>query len=154
MVEKELKKKQHRLYVICCVLVFMLFLGYTIIWEIDYHKKYGHFKRVRCEVVEHVEEDGETYDVFTFQTDKQVWVKKTTPFKSKYDIGDKFYAYYDTETEIEMIYNIDDRKIILPIITGMFGLATCGVIALYLITYRKNKVKGDDNKSNKKSKTK
>lgn len=141
MTENELKKSQHRLIVISCIMVFLLFLVVTIVWEINYFSKYDNFKRVECKVIEHYEENGKIYDKFVFQADNQEYVEKITPFESKYEIGEKFHVYYDTETVVEVIYKRDSKVVLLPLVTGIFGLATGGVLTLYIITYKKNKVR-------------
>jgi len=135
----EYKKSQHRLIVVACFLVFALFLVYTIIWEIDYLSKYGHFKRATATVVRHYEdeEDGKIYDVYYFETDNKEYVEKITPFESKYDISDTFSVFYDKNTEIEVIYKRNIKFYLLPIITIVFGLASGGLLALYIITYKK-----------------
>lgn len=140
MAQNEIRKSQHRLMMIACILVFVLFFGYTVIWEIDYYSKYGNFKRVKCTVVDHYEENGKVYDVYYFETDKKEYVEKITPFESKYDIDDTFHVYYDENTEIEVIYKRDSRTVLLPVITTIFGLATGGVVTIYILTYKKNKV--------------
>ena len=141
MTEKDMKKSQHKLIVISCIAVFVLFLVYTIFWEVDYFSKYGNFKWVKCEVVEHFEEDGKMYDVYVFETDKKEFVKKTTPFESKYDIGETFHVYYDKNSPSEVIYKTNIKKVLLPVITTAFGIATTGIVILYFNTYKKYKVR-------------
>lgn len=138
----EYRKSQHRLIVFSLLAVFILFLGYTILWEYKYFDEYGNFKRTTATVIEHYEEDGFIFDKFSYLVDDTKEVIKITPFQSKYDIGEKFTVYYDENHEIEVIYKVDSKRWFLPIITAVFGWASLELLCIYISTYgNKNKAR-------------
>ena len=138
----EIRKSQHKLIVFSLLTIFILFLGYTIIWEYQYFSKYGNFIRSKATVIEHYEEDGKIYDKYSYLVDGNKEVNKVSSFESKYDIGDRFYVYYDKNHEVEVIYKVDKKRWILPILTAIFGWASIELLGIYISTYgRKNKVR-------------
>ena len=63
---EDMKKSQYILIIYLSILVFCVLLSYTIIWEVDYHKKYGFFRRADATIVEHKYEDNLVYDIIEY----------------------------------------------------------------------------------------
>lgn len=131
--ERYARKSQYKLLLTLLTVVFLIIAGYTIFWEVRYLIKYNHFQGVEAEVIEH-EIDGEnTYDVITYSVDG-VEYETTTKYQSKNEIGDKIIVYYDTNSPIGVIYSLDYRRYVLPIISILVG----GVYLYFLILYKKS----------------
>ena len=142
--EKEVRRRQSKLLLTIMTLLFLGILGYTIIWQINYYTKYNHFEKVTAEVVDH-EIDGEVvYDVLQYNVDG-VEYRKITSYISKNEIGDKITIYYDINSPIGVIYSLDYRRYVLPIISAMFGAVCVAFYIIYFISYPKDK---KSNKSN------
>ena len=142
----DLKNRQRLILLICSIVVFLVVAIYTIIWEINYYSKYGYFTKATAVVVDYVEIEGKTYDVFEYEVKKDVFSRTHSDWESKYDIGDEFTIYFDENNPIGIIYNRDAKRIILPIISGVMLLVNIGLLVLYI-----DKIKNSTMQTNKKS---
>lgn len=134
--DKEIRKSQHKLILCLILFVFLVMLGYTIIWEIDYYKRYGFFTKTTANVIEHETIEGNEYDVIEY-TVNGVEFHKTTEYLSKNEVGDKIIIYYDETNPIGVIYSIDIKTWLLPVLTSVFGVAIILLIILYINYYKK-----------------
>ena len=137
--EKDLRINQLKLISILFLVVFVFMLVYTIYFMIDYNKHYGFFIKTNAEVIEHKEIDNKIYDVLSFEIDNNVY-KVTTDYVSKNDVGDVVTIYYDETNPLGIVYSLDNRRIVLPILTTSFGVLSIGLFVVYLLIYRSNKI--------------
>ena len=137
MTKYDYKKSQYKMLLTISVLIFVIILGYTIFWHINYNSKYGYFKKITAEVVDFKEEDGQEYAVITYTVDGLEYLK-TSEYTNK-KLHDKVTVYYDENNPVGLIYNRDIRYYLLPIVCAFFGLADAGVIVLYIIHFKKKK---------------
>lgn len=141
---KELRKKQVQLILIILAFLSILFISYTVYWEIDYNKKYGYFKSINAEVVDHNVIDELEYDVLEYDVGGITYLH-TTSYISKNHIEDKITIYYDANNPNGVIYSLDSRRIVLPILSALFLLASIGVYVFYYFVFVRS-VKMDDTK--------
>lgn len=134
--DKEIRKSQHRLILCMVFVVFIVMLGYTIIWEIDYHNRYGYFVKTTANIIDYEIIEGNTYDVIEY-TVNNVEYQKTTEYLSKNKVGDNILIYYDKNNPIGVIYSIDIKTWLLPTITSVFGVVTILLTILYINYYKK-----------------
>ena len=134
--DKEIRKSQHKLILCLVFFVFIVMLGYTIIWEIDYHNRYGYFVKTTANIIDYEIIEGNTYDVIEY-TINNVEYQKTTEYLSKNKVGDRITIYYDKNNPIGVIYSIDIKTWLLPTITSVFGVVTISLTILYINYYKK-----------------
>lgn len=135
--EQDLRKSQYKLIISLLLIIFVAILVYTIIWEVNYQNKYGFFQKTTAEVVDHEVIDNQIYDVIEYTVDS-VDYRKTTSYVSKNNVGDKITIYYDESSPIGVIYNQDNRVIILPIITITFGVVCVCLVITYFWIFKPN----------------
>lgn len=143
--EKELRLNQLKLIVLVVTLIFAFMLIYTIYWLVDYNKQYGFFEKTTAVVVEHQEIDGKKYDLLSFDVDGNEY-RVTTKYESKNDIGDRVKIFYDKNYPVGVIYSLDSRRVWLPILSSIFGMANVGLIVVYILV-RKDVIKPTKSKS-------
>lgn len=131
-IEKELRLNQLRLIVIVSTLIFAFMLVYTIYWIIDYNREYGFFDKKEAVVIEHQEIDGKTYDLLSYIVDNNEF-RITTEYESKNNVGDKVTIYYDENYPLGVVYSLDNRRIVLPVLSSIFGVANVSLIVLYFL---------------------
>ena len=136
--ELELRKQQFRLVLIILAVLFVLFFSFTLYFCINYYKSYNFFNKTQAEVVDHEVIDGIEYDVLEYVVDGNEF-RITSDYESKNHIEDIVTIYYAQDNPVGVIYELDSRRISLPIITLLFGLATIGLFVLYFINYNSNK---------------
>lgn len=139
-IERELRIKQLRLLLIVLLVIFVAMLSYTIFWCTSYNRNYGFFEKTTAEVIEHVEIKDEYYDVLEYTVDGNIF-HKTTSYPSKNNIGDVITIYYDTNNPIGVIYSLDNKRIILPVISAIFGVGVVALIVVYFLLIVGNKPK-------------
>lgn len=141
--EKELRLNQLRLIVIVMSLIFAFMLVYTCYFIIDYKDKYGFFEKATAEVIEHQEINGKEYDLLSYKVDGNEF-RITTEYESKNNIGEKITIYYDTNNPLGVVYSLDSRRVLLPILTSVFAVANIALIVMYILIRKgiigKNKV--------------
>lgn len=150
-IERELRLKQLRLILIIMLVIFVAMLSYTIYWCADYKEKYGFFVETQAVVDSHVEIAGDMYDVLKYDVNN-VTFKKTTTYFSKNDVGDEITIYYDKNNPSGVIYSLDINRIILPVISLVFGVVVTALIVIYyllVIGDKKKKVKHNKKKLQK-----
>lgn len=133
---RELKKKQYLLYIIIMLVLFVVMLVYTVVWCVNYNKKYGFFVKTTATVVEHNSDEGKLYDVLEYYVDGVV-VLNTTSYLSRNEIGDKITIYYDSTNPTGFVTKLDSRRIVLPVITTIYGVASAALTIMYFTTYYK-----------------
>lgn len=138
--EKASRKSQYRLILTIIFMFFVIVMAYTMFWELRYYTKYNHFQKVEAEVISHEIEDEKTYDVIKYSVDS-IEYETVTNYESKNEIGDKIYIYYDINSPIGVIYSLDFRRYLLPIITVMFGGVWTCLLIMYKKSYPKTKLK-------------
>ena len=131
-IEKELRLNQLRLIVIVATIIFAFMLVYTIYWLTDYKKEYGFFQKGEAVVVEHQEIDGKTYDLLSYEVNDNEF-RITTEYESKNDIGDTVTIYYDEGYPLGVVYSLDSRRIVLPILSAVFGVVNVSLVAVYFL---------------------
>ena len=141
--EKELRLNQLRLIVIVMSLIFAFMLVYTCYFIIDYKDKYGFFEKATAEIIEHQEIDGKEFDLLSYKVDG-IEFRITTEYESKNDIGEKITIYYDTNNPLGVVYSLDSRRILLPLLTSIFAAANIALVVMYILIRKgvigKNKV--------------
>lgn len=137
---KVLRKRQYRFFLIILTMVFLVVLGYTIYWEVDYHSKYN-FKKVTAKVIEHVVEGDNVYDKIFYTVNGNGYEKTVTDYTSKNDINDEIIVYYDNDKPNGIIYSLDNRRYLLPIVSVMIGAVTLTFVIMYKMSYPKSKDK-------------
>lgn len=151
---KDLRKKQVRLIIIVLAFLSVVFIGFTIYWEIDYKKKFGYFSKVKAEVVDHAVVDNIEYDVLEYDVGENTY-RHTTSYKSKNHIEDVITIYYDKNNPTGVIYKLDGKRISLPIISSLFMMTSIGVYVFYYYVFIKGSLsKSQSVEENKKSKKK
>lgn len=135
--EREIRKKQYRLYIIILAFLCVVICAYTIVWEVSYYHKYGFFKETEAVVIDHEIDGNLTYDVLSYTVDN-VEFQKTTAYLSKNEVGDTIKIFYDSTNPIGVIYKLDSTRILLPIISVLLLLVLTGFTILYCITFKRN----------------
>lgn len=130
--EQQLRLGQLRMIVFIMVLLFVIILSYTIFWTIDYNNKYAFFIKTDATVVSQVEEDGKVKDILAYTVDG-IEYRTTCGYASKNNIGDIVTIYYDKNNPIGIIFALDSKRIIFPVITGLFGVTCIGLIVVYIL---------------------
>ncbi len=133
--EYHLRKSQNQLIVGMFGLLFVVMLVFTTLWVTKYNRDIADFARAEATIVDHAVDDY-VYDIIEFEV-KNVIYRKTTPYISRNSVNDKIVVYYDTKNPTTVIYGLDARRIWLPIITVVFGMAFVGLIVLHFVTYPK-----------------
>ena len=133
--EQQLRINQLRMIVVIMVVLFVTILGYTIYWSIDYNRKYNFFRKAEAEVVSHIDEEGVIRDVLMFKVDG-IEYRVTASYESKNDIGDNVVIYYDKNNPIGIIYSLDNKRIIFPVLSGLFGTGCVALIVVYIYIAR------------------
>ncbi|MBE5757481.1 MAG: hypothetical protein E7345_00935 [Clostridiales bacterium] len=133
---QKLRQNQFKLILIILAMMSVLFIAFTIYWEIDYNNKYGYFKKVRAEVVDHVVVDNIEYDVLQYSV-RDVVYKHTTEYESKNHIEDKLNVFYDENDPSGIVYKLDNTRILLPVISVLFVLVSSSVYIIYFYIFRK-----------------
>lgn len=124
------------------LIIFLIVLGYTIYWEINYYTKYNHFEKVSAEVIGHDTENGVTYDVLQYFVNGSDY-QSTTPYSSRNEIGDKITVYFDKDNPMGIIYSRDYRRYVLPIISILMGAVFVSFCVIYKISFSKPKLDDD-----------
>ena len=140
---KKLRKKQMQLVLGVLIALVALFISFTIYWEIDYSKKYGYFVKTTATVVDHVVVNNIEYDVLEYEAEG-ITYNHTSSYKSKNHIEDRISIYYDENNPSGVIYKLDSKRILLPLISGLFLIATIGFYIFYYFVFvrsEKNKLK-------------
>lgn len=139
--EKELRLKQLRLVVTLMTLIFLFILVYTIIWTVDYNKYCKDFIRTEAEVVEYKNVDGKQKEVIQYEVDGNV-LNLTTEYDAKNAIGEIITIYYDKNNPLYgVVFELDSRRIVLPILATAFGCVCAGLIVVYIIICKSNIIK-------------
>lgn len=134
---KDLRKRQVQLIIMVLAFLSLIFISYTIYWEIDYNKKFGYFVKIQAEVVNHTVVENIEYDVLEYSVEG-ITYRHTTSYKSKNHIEDKINIYYDKYNPSGVIYSIDIKKVGLPIISSLFLISSIGVCVFYYFVFIKN----------------
>ncbi len=134
---RELKKKQYLMYIIIMLVLFVVMLTYTIIWCFDYEKRYGFFVKTEAVVVGHSTDAGKLYDVLEYTVDDVVLLN-TTSYLSRNNVGDKVTIYYDENNPSGFVTKLDGRRVALPIITSVYGIASMVLTIMYYSAYYLN----------------
>ncbi len=130
--EKEARRGQYKLLLIILSLIFITITAYTIFWEIRYHQKYNYFQRVEAEVSGFdTDDNGDKYAIILYYVNDNKYEKNTDIFLDK-KAGDKIFVYYDENDPYGVIYSLDYRRYLLPVISGVLG----GVLVVFLIMYK------------------
>lgn len=133
--EKKLRLDQLRLLVIIFLIIFAFMLVYTIYWLIDYNKHYSFFVKTKADIVEHKEINDKTYDVISFSVDGNEF-RIVSDYESKNEIGDEITIYYDENNPLGIVYSLDSRRFVLPILTIIFGIASSSLAVVYILINR------------------
>ena len=133
---KDLRKKQVELILLVLAFLSLIFISYTIYWERDYNKKFGYFEKIEAEVVNHNVVEGVEYDVLEYEVDSIIY-HHVTSYKSKNHIEDKITIYYDKFEPAGVIYSLDIKRVLLPIISSLFVIFSIGVFIFYYFVFIK-----------------
>ena len=125
------------MYIVIMLVLFVVMLTYTIIWCFDYEKRYGFFVKTEAVVVEHSTDAGKLYDVLEYTVDGVVLLN-TTSYLSRNNIGDKVTIYYDENNPSGFVTKLDGRRVALPIITSVYGVASMILTIMYYSVYYLN----------------
>lgn len=131
-IEKELRLNQLKLIVIVATIIFAFMLVYTIYWLTDYKKEYGFFQKGEAVVIEHQEIDGKTYDLLSYVVNDNEF-RITTEYESKNDIGDMVTIFYDENYPLGVVYSLDSRRIVLPILSTVFAVTNVALVVVYFL---------------------
>lgn len=130
--EQELRAGQLRIIIVIMVVLLVALLSYTIIWSTNYNKTYGFFKKTIAEVVEQSESDGVVKDVLLYEVDG-VEYRLTGDYNSKNEIGDKVKIYYDKNNPLGVVYKLDSNRVLLPVLTSLFGVGCIILMVVYIL---------------------
>lgn len=134
----ELKKKQYRLYVFIMLALLLVMTAYTIFWCASYNNTYGTFEKTLGKSIELYDSDNEVsgYALEYFDDVNNVTIQNTSSdLANKNNVGEEFWVYYDTENPSSVIKNLDAGRIVLPIITSVYGVACIILTALFIRTF-------------------
>lgn len=132
--EQELRLGQLRMLVIVMVILFAVLLGYTIYWSIDYNRQYGFFEKTTAEVVSQEVVDGKKRDTIKYYVDG-VEYRLVADYSGNKQIGDRLTIFYDKSNPLGVVYKLDSKRIVLPILTGVFGAGCVALVILYILLY-------------------
>lgn len=139
--EKEARRGQYKLLLTILALIFVTITAYTIFWEIRYHQKYNYFQRVEAEVSGFdTDDNGDQYAIINYYVNDNKYEKNTDIFLDK-KVGDKILVYYDINDPYGVIYSLDYRRYLLPIISGVLGGVFVVFLIMYKSSYPKQKIK-------------
>lgn len=130
--EQELRLGQLRMLVIVMVILFTVLLGYTIFWSINYNRQYGFFEKTTAEVVSQEVVDGKKRDTIKYYIG-DVEYRLVADYSENRQIGDKLTIFYDKGNPFGVVYKLDNKRIILPILTGVFGAGCVVLVVLYIL---------------------
>ena len=133
--ERQLRLNQLRLIVGLMAIIFLFMLVYTIIWIVDFNKHYKQFNKTDAEVIEHKEVDNVLRDVVKYKVKGNEYIL-TIEEESREDVGKIITIYYDKSNPLSVVKELDNRRIILPIITTVFGCVCTGLIVVYFVIYK------------------
>lgn len=133
----ELKKHQFRMLIYISILLFVVFAGFTIYWEINYHATLsglldsGEYVQTEAIVIDHTDLDGKTYDVVRFDADG-VDCERVYFEPSNRKVGTRVVVYYEASNpSFGGLMGLSPMRYWFPIITVAFG----GVEAVLLYLY-------------------
>lgn len=129
--EQQLRLGQLRLIVSLMIGIFVVITSYTIYWLVEYNKKYGFFVKTNAEVVEQIEEDGIVRDVLQYKVNG-IEYRVTAEYVSDNQLGDVVKIYYDKNNHLGIVYSLDSKRIILPVLAGLFGAVCVALIVVYI----------------------
>lgn len=134
MIEEEKKLRLQQLKLIVCVMfvLFAFMLAYTIYWIVDYNARFDNCNKTSAQITSHKKIDGITYDVFKYNVEGHEYII-TGDIPSVYDVGEVVDIYYDKDSPICLVYDIDNRQVILPVITSCFGVGCVGLCVVYFV---------------------
>lgn len=136
--EKALRINQLRLIVIISCVIFVVMLAYTINWINEYNKNFENFVATKAVVVAHKEIKGKVYDVLQYNIDSNEH-NVTSEYTSRNDIGDEVTIYYHKDNVLATVCEIDNRTIILPLISTIFGVTSGALLIVYVVIDRNYK---------------
>lgn len=146
----ELKKKQYRLYVFIMLTLLVVMIAYTVFWCVSFNQTYGTFEKTLAKSVELYDMDDEVcgYALEYYDSVNNVTIQNTSSdLANKDNVGDKFTIYYDTENPSSVIKNLNAGRILLPIITSVYGVACIILTIIFIRTfYAKHSTMQSDNK--------
>lgn len=146
----ELKKKQYRLYVFIMLALLLVMTAYTIFWCASFSNTYGTFEKTLAKSIELYDSDREVsgYALEYFDGVNNVTIQNTSSnLANKDNVGEEFWIYYDTENPSSVIKNLDVGRIVLPIITSVYGVACIILTTLFIRTfYTKHSTMQSDDK--------
>ena len=133
----QLKKSQFKMLIYVSILLFLLFAGFTIYWEITYHSNLnklistGEYVEVEARVIDHTTRGNKVYDVITFKADgadhERVYFEP-----SNHKVGSTIVIYYEASNPaFGGLMAKNSMTYWLPIIVVLFG----GIEALLLYLY-------------------
>lgn len=134
----ELKKRQYRLYLFILLTLLVVMMAYTVFWFINFNNTYGTFEKTLAKGVELYDLDDEVYDYALeyYDSVNNVTIQNTsTDLASEKNVGKEFAIYYDTENPSAVVENLDTGRILLPIITSVFGVASVLLTIIYIRTF-------------------
>lgn len=136
---RELKKKQYRLYIYILLILFFVMTMYTIFWCVSFGREYGTFEETTAKCVEILDVDNEVsgYALEYYDSKNNVTIKNTsTDLANKNTVDTTFKVYYDTENPSSVVRSLGVGRILLPMLTSIFGVALVILVVLYIITFR------------------
>ena len=131
---RALRIKQLRLIVVVMFVILIAMVGYTIFWTVNYNTLLKDYEYIEAEVVEHREDSGKPRDVFYYKIDL-IEYNVVSDNESKYEIGDKVRICYDKNNPLYIISDFDNKRIVLPVLCGIFGVSTIGLLIVYIVIY-------------------
>lgn len=136
----ELKKKQYGLYVYILLVLFFVMAIYTIFWCVSFNNDYGSFEEATATCIELKDGDDDVYGYALeyYDSVNNVMINNTsTDLANKNTVGKSFSVYYDTENPSSVVQSLSVGRILLPILTSVFGVAFVCLVVLYLLTFKR-----------------
>lgn len=129
------RKRQFKLILMLLIGICIAMTMLTIIWEVNYFKTYGFFSKTNAEVVDQqIDNNGNVFDILKYNVDGIDYIVKSDKI-SENKIGDKYKVYYDTNNPIGLIYNLNYKVYMLPIVTMLFSIITILLGLFYLYKF-------------------
>lgn len=136
--ERDLRIKQLRLVVWVMIALFVVMTIYTVYFVVQFNERFGDFIEIEATVVDHEQIGEVTCDKLHYVIDGNEYYV-TSDIVSENEIGDDITIYCDKDNVISFIYNLDGRRIALPIITACFGVVCIGLFITYILINNANK---------------
>ena len=102
-----------------------------LLFVVQFNDRFGNFVEIEAMVVDHEQVGDVTCDKLYYAIDGNEYYV-TSDIASESEIGDDITIYCDKDNVISFVYDLDSRRITLPIITSCFGVVCIGLFITFM----------------------